>query len=766
MFGVLESFPQWVLWAIVERGGVKIKAPMSEDGEIVDAHDPENWMTYDQARRAADRLGVGVGFVFTDDDPFWALDLDKCFVDGQWDERAQAICEQFAGAFIELSQSQTGLHIIFVADSDGHEALRKKSGDGLELYFTKRFFALTGLHAHGDPLKECTPQLKQLLTDYFPDRLAGGKVDGWTDSPREDWRGPEDDDTLIERMLRSKSVRSKLGATASAHELWTMADTLGDYYPDENREFDYSSADSALAFHLAYWTGGNCERMERLFSRSELGQRDKWVEREDYRVRTILNAAAGCERVLQDKQEDTAGKPQAPTGYLNAEEQAELFKGCVYILDMHKVFLPDGSIIKPEAFKAFYGGRFFIMDDSGGKVSRNAWEAYTESQLYVKTTAHGVCFRPDKPTGEIITEEGRDYVNTYVPLTPISTPGDVTPFLTHLRLLMPNEHDQNIILGFMAGVAQNPGKKFQWMPVLQGMEGNGKTILANILSYVVGYRYTHQLDAKDITNTFNAYIQSNLLGVIEEIHTSDRRDVVDTLKVLITNDRLQVTRKGVDQTTTRNYMNFFGLTNYKDAIPITKNTRRYAVIYTAQQKLADLRRDKMSGGYFKNLLSWLDAGGYANITHYLQHYPIPAEYDPSVQERAPQGSMIEDIIGESKGRIEQYVEEAIANGDYGFAGGWVSSRALHTLISDNRDDKALPIKRRKNFLEALGYYPHPILGSTRMHIAQDGGRTILYTKDGHLANSLTAPVSIIDAYVKAQAEANTSPTIDTTVNSA
>lgn len=52
-----------------------------------------------------------------------------------------------------------------------------------------------------------------------------------------------------------------------------------------------SQADEALLCHLAYYTGGDAGRMERLFGQSGLC-RDKWTERADYRRMSIENAIA------------------------------------------------------------------------------------------------------------------------------------------------------------------------------------------------------------------------------------------------------------------------------------------------------------------------------------------------------------------------------------------------------------------------------------------------------------------------------------------
>jgi hypothetical protein len=82
-----------------------------------------------------------------------------------------------------------------------------------------------------------------------------------------------DDAALLERA-RGAANGEKFS------RLWA-GDTSG--YGDDD-----SAADDALCCLLAYWTGGDAARMDRLFRQSAL-MRDKW-DREDYRARTIQSA--------------------------------------------------------------------------------------------------------------------------------------------------------------------------------------------------------------------------------------------------------------------------------------------------------------------------------------------------------------------------------------------------------------------------------------------------------------------------------------------
>jgi len=63
---------------------------------------------------------------------------------------------------------------------------------------------------------------------------------------------------------------------------------------------DDSAADQALVNMLAFYTGPDPERIDRLFRMSAL-VRDKWYEREDYRNRTIEKALRNCKKFYSDK---------------------------------------------------------------------------------------------------------------------------------------------------------------------------------------------------------------------------------------------------------------------------------------------------------------------------------------------------------------------------------------------------------------------------------------------------------------------------------
>lgn len=526
-------------------------------------------------------------------------------------------------------------------------------------------------------------------------------------------------------MLRSGGGAGALfEMKATVGHLWNAdAAVLARQYPafDGGGGFDHSSADAALMSHLAFWTGKDMPRMDRLFRRSAL-MRPKYDTRADYRRDTVQGAARLCKTVYD---RPTVTPCVAGEVYLTLAEMQVHFAGCVYIRDVHRVMIPDGSMLKPEQFNASFGGHMFQMMPDGTKPSDDAFKALTQNKACRFPQANRSCFRPDLARGLILPDGS---VNTYVPPNVPIVQGDVSRFLDLLAKLLPVERDRSILLAYMAAVVQHPGVKFQWAPVLQGFEGNGKTALFSTIVYAVGEHNTFQPNAKQIGGQCNGYLEAKVFIIVEEFHMQGRRDVLDDLKPLITNRQIKVESKGVDQRMMQNLSNWAFCTNYKDAVLKSRNDRCYAVFFTAQQSAADLVRDKMNGKYFPDLYAWLrTGGGYAAMAHYLKNYPIPADFDPTgACHRAPETSSTDESIEESLGMIEQQILEAAQDNTVGFRGGWVSSWALDKLVRDI--NMRIGPKRIPKTLASLGY--ERFGRASKPILQEDGKKPVLYKKPG------------------------------------
>ena len=143
----LKEFDQWVVWNAVNRvkkdGSVKVsKEPCNvQTGNTASAQDSKNWLTFEEAADAYLYNGFsGIGFVFTDNDPFVGIDLDGC-VEGKKVSNLAKMAVNTCKSFAEVSVSGTGIHIIgeatMITDGIQDHTL------GVEMYSSKRYLTIT-----------------------------------------------------------------------------------------------------------------------------------------------------------------------------------------------------------------------------------------------------------------------------------------------------------------------------------------------------------------------------------------------------------------------------------------------------------------------------------------------------------------------------------------------------------------------------------------------------------------------------------------------
>lgn len=139
----LKALPQWVCWKYLKpaKDGDKWrKVPFQVTGTTASTTDFQTWNTFEAARRAYESGGyAGVGFVFSEDDPYVGIDLDGVLENGFRDE-AQKWVWEFA-SYTEVSVSLKGLHIIAKGKLPENAA---KKVEPFEAYDTGRYFTVTG----------------------------------------------------------------------------------------------------------------------------------------------------------------------------------------------------------------------------------------------------------------------------------------------------------------------------------------------------------------------------------------------------------------------------------------------------------------------------------------------------------------------------------------------------------------------------------------------------------------------------------------------
>lgn len=752
------AFNQWLNYRLVpstRKPGKMDKHPIGRGGYRIKLTDPAEWMSFEEASSRSENLA----FVFSKSDPFFFLDIDGAREPGgPWSPVATDLLQRLKGCAVEVSTSGTGLHIFGMGHPGDHGC--KHEPHNLELYTEERFVAMTGRDTEGDCFFSPAPGVLETIRDEFFPYNPHVMAEHWTDGPCEGWNGPTDDEELVKRASRRISAAAAFEGKASFADLWNCnEDVLAEAFPDKERVFNASSADMALCNHLAFWTGKDCERMAKLLRESGLA-RDKH-DSDYYMNRTVLIACGNTQEVLCDK--PVAALPPPPprapaappsarhaapelvesVGFLRPDQCVELFKGCVYVRDQHKVWVPSGELLKPDSFKAFFGGFQFVLDDIGKKTTDDAFKAFVNNPMLRAPQVSTVCFDPNLAPGAIVDNfKGRDSVNMWVPPVVRCEKGDTSPFLTHLAKLLPVERDQQILLAWMAACVQHIGRKFYWSPVLQGTMGNGKSFFSRVMQHAVSPEYSFTARSSDLGKDFNAWLEKSLFVAVDDVRISDP-EMYDRIKPLLTEKTQSIEGKGLDQSARRVFANFMFTMNDKKGLPKSASERRFAVFYTAQQHVDHLSRDGMAGDYMTELHDWAHGEGewashgenygLAVITDYLKNYAIPAEFNPArAGHRAPDTSSSSEASANAMGPREQEAQEAIDSGTNGFKGGWVSS---HFALEKLREtDKRVRVGNLDEILGNLGYVRHPALKDGRVNnlVQPDGARSVLYVAKGRM----------------------------------
>ncbi|MGA8597939.1 MAG: hypothetical protein WB676_24755 [Bryobacteraceae bacterium] len=269
----LLEYKQWVLWRKAEVNGRITKIPISPwSGKAAACDKPQTWSTYQHVRYAMQRFPChGIGFVFTDADPFCGIDLDQCrSVNGRIAPEALSLIKRLE-SYTELSPSATGAHVLVKAKLPG----KGRRAANIEMYDSGRYFTITGTHLTGTPMQI---ESRQAELEQF----AGQFVALEPTSPPITFSSALSlsDEEIIER---AKDARNG----DLFRRLWE-GDT-SDYGNDHSR------ADLALCRILAFWCRGDLARIDRLFRCSGL-MREKWDRRAGeaaYGLRTITAALKG-----------------------------------------------------------------------------------------------------------------------------------------------------------------------------------------------------------------------------------------------------------------------------------------------------------------------------------------------------------------------------------------------------------------------------------------------------------------------------------------
>ena len=319
---------------------------------------------------------------------------------------------------------------------------------------------------------------------------------------------------------------------------------------------------------------------------------------------------------------------------LTETDVPEWLRNWVYINDKEMFFNTELKYtLSPYSFDANFNSN--IITDSGdthSKASRVALDVYDIPKV------KGLRYRPTHDV--LISENGYVYANTYrydvVPEMPEELSEDqqwgVDIFKKHImEHIIKDPVDAHNFMQWLAWNVQNTGKLIGWACVLHGVEGDGKTTIANIMQHVLGKPNVRIVGNEVVQGAFKSWVAGHVFCAIEEMTVTgkDRDIVMNNLKQYITNSEVDLHKKGENAETVPNFTHYLFLTNNIDGLPINGNDRRYFFISSRFQNRKQLRKFKEENpDYYDNLIYVRNNPNlYAGaIRKFLMEYPISEEF--------------------------------------------------------------------------------------------------------------------------------------------
>lgn len=575
----LIVLPQWVLWKLEERDGRRTKIPYQPNGMKAGSTSSETWSDFQTVMEAFVKNSnySGVGFVFSPDDPYVGIDLDKCRdpVTGVVEPWAVAVLDRIS-TYTELSPSGTGFHLI---GKGKLPAAGRRKGQ-VEMYDSGRYFTVTG-DRYGQSSSDAA-DIQASLTALHAEVL--GKVPKPVKmqpattahtSATSSGSHPATDQAVLAKMLASKD--------AQAFKQFQVGDWAALGYSSQ------SEGDLALAGMLARYAGPHPEQIDRLFRGTGM-RRDKWDEARGANTYGEMTIAKALESAAADEaaaafvaqmNERYAVIQNGSQVKILVEEQGDAKFGLLSRSDFDLLTFNTPSPQEKKSAASFwlrspsrreYSGVVFQPGGAGaGKY--NLWRGFSvEAQS-------GVCSLFWQFVREAICA-GSDEVYAYV-------------------------------RRYFAHMVQRPWERPEVALVLRGGQGTGKNTFVDTMGSLVARHFCEVSSIEQLTGRFNAHLRKIILLHANEATWGGNKSESGKLKAMITDKTIPVELKMQDILHIDNYLRLVVSSNESWPVPVDADDRRFLILDVSPVF-------KQDTAFFGALHAELAAGGREALMHDLQ----------------------------------------------------------------------------------------------------------------------------------------------------
>jgi len=354
--------------------------------------------------------------------------------------------------------------------------------------------------------------------------------------------------------------------------------------------------------------------------------RDKW-EREDYRRRTISLAMMQVTGSANDERPPLTDAPSDWLSELNERHAVVRTGPDHFVMDFHT---PNASahgtgfgpeLMKVSTFKLMLAGQYVSVDEGKTVPKAIAWLNSPKRCQY-----EGIAYAPGQNLSPKLLNLWQGF-----PVPPML--GDVSPWLTLLNFLIPDQTLAAWIMNWLAWRVQNLDQVPGTVLIFHGRKGTGKN---SLFEPIVAFFGSHAMVADDpelIIGRFNWHLMTQSFVVLDEaVFAGDHRQA-DKLKSRITATQMVFEAKGMTPVAGANRCAYVMLTNHDHVWQATLDERRAVVVNVSDALRGDF-------DFWKPYYAWCKSTGPANLLHYLLSVDVTS-FNPR---QIPSGTAIEEQV--------------------------------------------------------------------------------------------------------------------------
>ena len=173
----------------------------------------------------------------------------------------------------------------------------------------------------------------------------------------------------------------------------------------------------------------------------------------------------------------------------------------------------------------------------------------------------------------------------------------------------------NYLIRLMARAVQFPELRGEIGVVFIGKKGVGKNVAVEEFGKLFGPHFWTVTNPDHFTGKFNSHLQHCSILLADECLKPENKVHEQTAKTLVTGQTILIEPKGVNAYQVKNFLHVFICTNSRWAIPATADERRWFILNVGEKHIKDFP-------YFKKICDDMEAGGRANLLHYLLNLDI------------------------------------------------------------------------------------------------------------------------------------------------